>query len=465
MSYKPTFSQSLSLDGLKRWISSELVRISNAFIKNSQQTQITVSTEAPAKPQTGQVVFADGTIWNPSDGRGLYYYDTNTWQFFGSGGGGGGGGGSFTETNDLTASVSWTPVPDSYITQSSVTQHQSQLSISETQIHDLQSYLTTETDPIFSAHAASGITSTQILNWDTAYGWGNHSTQGYLTSHQDISGKADLNSSPTFTGTITAPSLNITGTGTVDGRDVSVDGARLDTIPYYRIRYDKVRHSALELYLTTSYQNLSQATSIFSLATPVKCARYIDIQTEVEWRYVSSNTNDLYFKLELIVPTSTATVTDLGTATAGTFSGFTRDTYESWFYVSGDCTHLLTEFGRMNKTGVSGATEMQARAWHYQPHNDRTYILTDSNPGISVSTGDTIYWHPYAWEQAGTVLYVEEQIDERYVSYGRQHINLKFKTAYDDSRILYRAFMREQSTADSAVIYDVKATLTEIEEV
>ena len=67
MSYKPTFSQSLSLDGLKRWISSELVRISNAFIKNSQQTQITVSTEAPAKPQTGQVVFADGTIWNPSD--------------------------------------------------------------------------------------------------------------------------------------------------------------------------------------------------------------------------------------------------------------------------------------------------------------------------------------------------------------------------------------------------------------
>ena len=37
-----------------------------------------------------------------------------------------------------------------------------------------------ETDPIFSASAASGITSTLINNWNTAHGWGNHATQGYL---------------------------------------------------------------------------------------------------------------------------------------------------------------------------------------------------------------------------------------------------------------------------------------------
>jgi hypothetical protein len=45
-------------------------------------------------------------------------------------------------------------------------------------------YLTTftETDPIFTASAASGITSTNISNWNTAYGWGDHSTAGYLTS-------------------------------------------------------------------------------------------------------------------------------------------------------------------------------------------------------------------------------------------------------------------------------------------
>jgi len=45
-------------------------------------------------------------------------------------------------------------------------------------------YLTsiTETDPVFGAHAANGITSTNITNWTTAFGWGNHSTAGYITS-------------------------------------------------------------------------------------------------------------------------------------------------------------------------------------------------------------------------------------------------------------------------------------------
>jgi hypothetical protein len=44
--------------------------------------------------------------------------------------------------------------------------------------------------------------STKISNWNTAYGWGNHASAGYLTSHQDISGKADL-SGDTFTGNLT----------------------------------------------------------------------------------------------------------------------------------------------------------------------------------------------------------------------------------------------------------------------
>jgi len=38
-------------------------------------------------------------------------------------------------------------------------------------------------------------------NWDTAYGWGNHASGGYLTSHQDISGKANLTGA-TFSGNI-----------------------------------------------------------------------------------------------------------------------------------------------------------------------------------------------------------------------------------------------------------------------
>jgi len=53
---------------------------------------------------------------------------------------------SFTETNDLSSAVTWTNVPDANITQSSVTQHQAALSITESQISDLQSYLTDVVD-------------------------------------------------------------------------------------------------------------------------------------------------------------------------------------------------------------------------------------------------------------------------------------------------------------------------------
>jgi len=40
----------------------------------------------------------------------------------------------------------------------------------------------TEVDPIFTASSASGIQGTDIGNWNTSYGWGDHSLAGYLTS-------------------------------------------------------------------------------------------------------------------------------------------------------------------------------------------------------------------------------------------------------------------------------------------
>jgi len=50
--------------------------------------------------------------------------------------------------------------------------------------HAVAGYLTsfTETDPIFGVHPAKGITSGNITNWNTAFGWGNHAAVGYLTS-------------------------------------------------------------------------------------------------------------------------------------------------------------------------------------------------------------------------------------------------------------------------------------------
>jgi len=45
-------------------------------------------------------------------------------------------------------------------------------------------YLTsyTETDPLWITSPSHGITGTNVTNWNTAFGWGNHASAGYLTS-------------------------------------------------------------------------------------------------------------------------------------------------------------------------------------------------------------------------------------------------------------------------------------------
>ena len=83
---------------------------------------------------------------------------------------------------------------------------------------DLSGYLTTETDPVYSASPAAGILSSNISNWDTAYGWGDHASAGYLTAESDT-----LQSVITRGGTVTSgtPSFEtntfFTGTGTGAG--------------------------------------------------------------------------------------------------------------------------------------------------------------------------------------------------------------------------------------------------------
>ena len=57
---------------------------------------------------------------------------------------------------------------------------------------DLSGFLTSEADPVFSASAAAGVTTTQILNWNTAYSWGNHGSQGYLVGYGAVSNHSDV---------------------------------------------------------------------------------------------------------------------------------------------------------------------------------------------------------------------------------------------------------------------------------
>ena len=69
--------------------------------------------------------------------------------------------------------------------------------------HSTASYLTsyTETDPIFSTSTAASITATNITNWDTAYGWGDHSTASYLTIYTETDPIFSTSTAASITGT------------------------------------------------------------------------------------------------------------------------------------------------------------------------------------------------------------------------------------------------------------------------
>lgn len=76
---------------------------------------------------------------------------------------------SFTETNDLSVAVTWANVPDANITQTSVTQHQAALSISNTQVTGLGTAATTaSTDYATAAQGALADTATQPGDLGTA---------------------------------------------------------------------------------------------------------------------------------------------------------------------------------------------------------------------------------------------------------------------------------------------------------
>ena len=83
---------------------------------------------------------------------------------------------SFTETDFL-----WSASPSFGITNTNISNWNTAYGWGN---HATAGYLTSfaETDPLWSASPSFGITNTNISNWNTAYSWGNHSTAGYLTS-------------------------------------------------------------------------------------------------------------------------------------------------------------------------------------------------------------------------------------------------------------------------------------------
>ena len=69
------------------------------------------------------------------------------------------------ETNDLSSAVTWANVPDANITESSVTQHEAALSITESQISDLGSYITATSSDTLTGKTINFEDNTAIIEF------------------------------------------------------------------------------------------------------------------------------------------------------------------------------------------------------------------------------------------------------------------------------------------------------------
>ena len=108
---------------------------------------------------------------------------------------------------------------------------------------DLSGYLTsyTETDPVFTASAAAGITAAKINQWDTSYSWGNHANGGYLTAEADTLD-------------------TVTSRGATTSNDITLNGATLNLSGSTSNLYIGQTSNRIEMSHNTSNGNLTCTT-------------------------------------------------------------------------------------------------------------------------------------------------------------------------------------------------------------
>ena len=148
---------------------------------------------------------------------------------------------------------------------------------------NLSSYLTSESDPVFGASAAAGITSTNITNWNTAYGWGNHANGGYLTSLGSIGGHTDVNITSPQTNQVLEYNgsnwVNATNSGGLQSRTTAsvnqslanngIANVSLTTPFSYALMKVQTSHAAwVTLYTDTSSRTNDAGRSQFTDPTP-----------------------------------------------------------------------------------------------------------------------------------------------------------------------------------------------------
>ena len=323
---------------------------------------VTTSDTAPTSP-------SDGDLWWQSDTGYLKIYyndgDSNQWVDASPGGNGSGGGGGGISLASLS-------VTSNSVGTAALTYNNANGVFSYTP-PDLSAYLTSLGD-------AAGVTTAKITNWDTAFGWGDHSTAGYLTSYTETDTLADV----TSRGATTNQTISFSAS-----KGISMDTASNNSFQIYGASDQKA-------YIAHAQNN--GAGGAGDLVIIAKNGLHVyggtsenTVNLGLE---VTSGSSNLLYQGSSKLTTTNAGVTVTGALTAG---GLTYPT------TNGTSDQVLSSDGAGNvqwadqSSGSTGQTynitvtaPAVGNSWYDLSGIDRLGSVSGSNAPIIINEGDTI---------------------------------------------------------------------------
>lgn len=313
----------------------------------------------------------------------------------------------------------------------------------------------------------------------------------YATAAQ---GTLATNALPKSGGQMTG-NITFSSTQTVDGRDLSVDGIKLDSIEAgatgdqtgaeIKTAYeaeadtnaftdaDHTKLDGLKGTLTHNYWDSLQWASGANRALTTTLTTYGDTQfvkhsgttyktyvdLSVDLIHNSTySTNDAYGHLAVTAPSSEPTI-NMGTCS--TFS--TGVSYIRGFSVVGDWTEYFSPYIGISKNSNGSSPMSHPYKWVYNPYQNATTVWVSLYTNAP-SNGDTIYLHPFDWESSGTVINGETlTLDSSSGSSVNNRRDFKIYLGRFDSRVSYKFLAKENSSTDVVSLDTLRMFTTEYE--
>jgi len=336
---------------------------------------------------------------------------------------------SYTETNDLSTAVTWANVPDANITESSVTQHLTASNVSaagalmDSEVTNLAQVKAFDSSDY--ATSAQGTTADNALPKAGGQMTGNITFSGTQTvdgrdlsvdgakldnieANADVTDTANVTSAGALmtTGGQLTGNITFSGTQTVDGRDLSVDGSKLDSIKK-RTFGNTTGISITTTSPVTIFEGGIAAPNVNALQTMT--ARF---HLRVSNSSTANKLNNQYYLTKFLYSKGTSGVS-IGTATYDS----SPSPYNAWYYVSGDKTDIIVpNRGRM-ATSSAGASSGQVLGSYYDSTNNRTYFRISKFPdATTVYNNVTVYYSVDSFVNSGSYVANNNNFNSRYFS-------------------------------------------------